>query len=70
MNHFIITAIAEKISALTTEQYFKDRGALSPDRDTYLKMLANAPDVAPVSGMNKASASLSDASSQTVTAET
>jgi hypothetical protein len=47
MNQFFVTAIAEKISALTTEQFFKDRGALSPDRDTYLKMLASASDVAP-----------------------
>jgi len=50
MNQFFVTAIAEKISALTTEQFFKDRGAISPDRDTYLKMLANAPDVAPALG--------------------
>ncbi len=50
MNQFFVTAIAEKVSALTTEQYFKDRGAFSPDRDTYLKMLANAPDVAPLQG--------------------
>jgi hypothetical protein len=50
MNQFFVTAIAEKISALTTEQFFKDRGALSPDHDTYLKMLASAPDGSPVSG--------------------
>jgi len=48
MNQFFVTAIAEKISALTTEQFFKDRGALSPNHDTYLKMLASAPDAAPV----------------------
>jgi hypothetical protein len=50
MNQFFVTAIAEKISALTTEQYFKERGAFAPDRDTYLKLLANAPDSAPVPG--------------------
>jgi hypothetical protein len=27
-----------------------DRGELSPDRDTYMKMLASAPDVAPAFG--------------------
>jgi hypothetical protein len=50
MNQFFVTAIAEKISALTTEQFFKDRGALSPDRDSYIKMLASAPDVVPACG--------------------
>ena len=47
MNQFFVTAIAEKVSALTTEQFFRERGALAPDRDTYLKMLADAPDRAP-----------------------
>ncbi|MBI4025093.1 MAG: toxin-antitoxin system HicB family antitoxin [Verrucomicrobia bacterium] len=39
-------ALAEKMSALMTDEYFSRRRR-SGDRKTYLKVLAKAPDVAP-----------------------
>ncbi|MGB0387702.1 MAG: YlcI/YnfO family protein [Ardenticatenaceae bacterium] len=44
MNQFITTAVAEKLSALMTEEYFQERAKLG-DRNRYLAALAQVPDV-------------------------
>ncbi len=41
INQFINVAVAEKLSALRTEQYFKER-AERGDRDTFLRILEKA----------------------------
>ncbi|MBK5275704.1 MAG: toxin-antitoxin system HicB family antitoxin [Desulfuromonadales bacterium] len=46
LNQFITSAIAEKISALTTESYLEERAGRS-SRDKFQKALAKAPDVEP-----------------------
>jgi hypothetical protein len=46
IDQFISTAIAEKLSALMTENYFKDR-AKKGDRSKYEAILAKVPDVEP-----------------------
>lgn len=46
INQFIATAVAEKTSALLTEDYLADRAARG-NRDTYLAALAEVPDVEP-----------------------
>ena len=44
MNQFITTAVAEKLSALMTEEYLEERAKLG-DRTRYLAALAQVPDV-------------------------
>ena len=46
MNQFFVTAIAEKISALETEKFFKDRGSQA-NVDRYLQILESIPDRGP-----------------------
>lgn len=46
INQFVITAIAEKISALLTEKYLQDRVARG-SRERYEAALAEVPDVEP-----------------------
>lgn len=46
MNQFITTAIAEKLSALMTEEYLEER-AKRAERSRYLAALAQVPDVEP-----------------------
>ena len=46
MNQFIVTAVAEKIAALKTEDYLKQR-ALQGDRSHALSMLDQVADIAP-----------------------
>jgi hypothetical protein len=46
IDQFISTAIAEKLSALMTENYLKDR-ATRGDRAKYEAILAKVPDVEP-----------------------
>jgi hypothetical protein len=46
IDQFISTAIAEKLSALMTENYLKDRGRKG-DRAKYDAILAKVPDVKP-----------------------
>ena len=42
INQFIILAVAEKLSALTTEKYLEERGARG-SREKYLAALAEVP---------------------------
>jgi hypothetical protein len=46
IDQFISTAIAEKLSALMTENYLKDRAARG-DRSKYEAILAKVPDIDP-----------------------
>jgi hypothetical protein len=46
MNHFITLAVAEKISALTTEDFIKAR-AKRASKEKFLKALEEIPDVEP-----------------------
>ena len=46
MNQFITTAVAEKLSALMTEEYLEQR-AKQGDRSRYLDALAQVPDIEP-----------------------
>lgn len=46
MNQFFVTAIAEKISALETERFFKE-GGKGADRKRYLDLLDKIPDRGP-----------------------
>jgi hypothetical protein len=46
IDQFISTAIAEKLSALMTENYLKDRAARG-DRSKYEAILAKVPDIEP-----------------------
>lgn len=46
MNQFIATAVAEKMSALLTEEYLETR-ARRASRERYEKALAEVPDVEP-----------------------
>ncbi len=41
INQFINVAVAEKLAALRTEQYFQERAARG-DRDAFLRILAKA----------------------------
>ena len=48
-HHLTDLVIYQGIRVVTPAEFILiDRGELSPDRDTYMKMLASAPDVAPV----------------------
>lgn len=49
MNQFFVTAIAEKVSALKTESYFRER-AERGDPAAALDWLAASPDAPPVPG--------------------
>ena len=49
MNQFFVTAIAEKISALKTEAYFRERQARG-DLAAFDTWLAATPDLAPQAG--------------------
>lgn len=46
INQFVITAVAEKMSALLTEQYLDERAARG-SRERYEAALAEVPDVEP-----------------------
>ena len=46
INQFVVTAVAEKMSALLTEQYLQERAAKA-SRDEYEAALAEVPDVEP-----------------------
>jgi hypothetical protein len=47
INQFISSAVAEKISALLTESYLKER-ALKGDEGEFLKVMSRVPDVDPM----------------------
>ena len=49
LNQFIVTAVAEKISALNTEAFFQQRAALS-SREKFDRALAKVADRPPVQG--------------------
>jgi len=49
MNQFFVTAIAEKISALKTETYFRERQARG-DLNAFDTWLAASPQVPPIAG--------------------
>jgi len=49
MNQFFVTAIAEKVSALKTESYFRERAARGDDA-AFDRWLQATPDVAPDAG--------------------
>ncbi len=49
MNQFFVTAIAEKVSALKTESYFRER-MVRGDLQGFDNWLAASPDVAPSVG--------------------
>ncbi len=49
LNQFINVAVAEKLSALETEEFFKVRAARG-DRQAFLKFLDEAGNAAPVAG--------------------
>ncbi len=49
MNQFFVTAIAEKVSALKTESYFRERMARGDDA-AFDAWLAASPDVPPEAG--------------------
>ena len=46
LNQFIVTAVAEKVSALRTETFFKERAALS-SRANLKRVMAKVRDVPP-----------------------
>ena len=47
MNQFFVIAIAEKIAALKTEQFFKEKAALA-DEEAYFQILSKVKNVAPI----------------------
>jgi len=49
INQFITTAVAEKISAITTENYLRER-AERADRKAFKKILDKVPDRPPIKG--------------------
>jgi hypothetical protein len=49
MNQFFVTAIAEKVSVLKTESYFRERTARGQDA-AFDQWLQTTPDVAPDAG--------------------
>lgn len=49
LNQFIVTAVAEKLSAMTTAEYFTQRGA-SADVDAALRFLGRAGGETPRAG--------------------
>lgn len=49
INQLITLAVAEKVSALKTEDYFRERAARA-NREAFLAVLDKAPDVPPLPG--------------------
>lgn len=49
MNQFVTTAVAEKLSALLTEEYLGERAQLG-SREKYERALSHVPDVEPMPG--------------------
>lgn len=49
INQLIVLSVAEKMSALRTEEYFKERASCA-DRAAFLAVLDKAPDVPPPPG--------------------
>ena len=49
LNQFIAMAVAEKVSALDTETFFKERAARG-DRQRFLDIMDRVPDTAPIPG--------------------
>lgn len=49
LNQFINIAVAEKLSALETERFFRERAAKG-DRSAYMRFLDEAGDEAPIEG--------------------
>ena len=47
IDHFVTIALAEKISALMTEDYLKKRAKNAPSRKELEKIMAKVPDVEP-----------------------
>ena len=47
INQFISSAVAEKMSALLTESYLKER-SLKGDKKSFLKAMSKVPDVEPI----------------------
>ena len=47
INQFISSAVAEKMSALLTESYLKER-SLKGDKRSFLKAMSKVPDVEPI----------------------
>lgn len=52
LNQFIATAVAEKVSALSTESYLKQR-ASQGSKEKFLDALSKVPDVEPLNGDEK-----------------
>lgn len=50
MNQFFVTAIAEKVSALKTESYFRERMGRGGDGAAFDAWLAASPDAPPTPG--------------------
>lgn len=46
MNQFVVTAVAEKVSALMTEEYLRERAGRG-SREKYEAALSHVPDVEP-----------------------
>ena len=49
MNQFFVVAIAEKVAALKTEQFFKEKATLA-DEEAYLRVLAKVKDNPVIAG--------------------
>ena len=49
INQFISSAVAEKISAITTEKYLEER-AMRANKSEFMKILDNVPDRTPLKG--------------------
>ncbi len=47
MNQFISTALAEKISALMTEDYLRKRAQKAPTQEEFSRILEETPDIEP-----------------------
>lgn len=47
INQFIATAVAEKVSALATEEYLLSRAGRAPKRREFERIMAKVPSVAP-----------------------
>lgn len=52
LNQFIATAVAEKVSALSTESYLKQR-ASQGSKEKFLDALSKVPDIEPLNGDEK-----------------
>lgn len=52
LNQFIATAVAEKVSALSTESYLKQR-ASQGSKEKFFYALSKVPDVEPLNGDEK-----------------